>query len=107
MFSVLGAGCSPEAVEWEVGGRRRTAPHQGYPPLAGKEDVGMYVCLGRGGGGGGGGRERRGKGGEEERRGEGGGKRGGAGGGGGKEKEKGGEGRRTNTTETQYKKEHM
>lgn len=48
MFSVLGAGCSPEAVEWEVEGRRRTAPHQGYPPPAGKEGVGVCVCM-RGG----------------------------------------------------------
>ena len=46
MFSVLGAGCSPEAVEWEVEGRRRTAPHQGYPPPAGKEGVGVCVYAG-------------------------------------------------------------
>ena len=37
LFPVLCAGCSPAVIQWEAGGRRKTAPHQGHPPLARSE----------------------------------------------------------------------
>ena len=59
LLPVSCAGCSPAVIEWEAGGRRKTAPHQGHPPLArsGKEGEGEGGSRGgrRGGGGGGGG----------------------------------------------------
>ena len=37
LFPVSCAGCSPAVIQWEAGGRRKTAPHLGHPPLARSE----------------------------------------------------------------------